>query len=144
MTNMAAEVGAFTGIVAPDLTTARYLERVRGMDRAEAERLCSGWHSDPDARYAEVIEIDASTLEPMVALPGDPGNGVPVGRLPGRVPIQIAYGGSCTAGKPEDMDMYARVLEDAVASGRRVHPDVTFWIQFGSQEVKSYCRDKGY
>jgi len=144
MTNMAAEVGAFTGIVAPDETTARYLERVRGIPRAEAERLCAGWRSDPGAEYAMVIEIDASSLRPMVALPGDPGNGVPVADLPGRVAIQIAYGGSCTAGKPEDMDMYARVLAAALGAGRRVHPDVTFWIQFGSQEVKAYCREKGY
>ena len=144
MTNMAAEVGAFTGLVAPDLTTARYIERMRGLSRAEAERLCEGWTSDPGAEYAEVIEIDASAMQPMVALPGDPGNGVPLGQLPGRVSIDIAYGGSCTAGKPEDMDMYARVLADAVAAGRHVHPAVTFWIQFGSQAVKAYCREKGY
>src|SRR6185369_16705189 len=48
MTNMAAEVGGFTGIVAPDAKTADFLVRHRGMTRAEAERHCEGWFSDPD------------------------------------------------------------------------------------------------
>jgi 3-isopropylmalate/(R)-2-methylmalate dehydratase large subunit len=144
MTNMAAEVGAFTGIVAPDSRTVDYLVETRGLDRAKAEAMCAGLSSDPGAQYAKVIEIDASVLTPMVALPGDPGNGIPLAHLPDRVRIDIAYGGSCTAGKREDMDMYARVLADALASGRHVHPDVVFWIQFGSQEVKQYCAEKGY
>lgn len=148
MTNMAAEVGAFSGIVRPDGVTARYLEEVRGVDRAEAERLCTGWQSDPDAEWEKVIEIDAAALEPMVALPGDPGNGVTITEMErrhgGPVAIEIAYGGSCTAGKREDMDMYARVLREGLAQGARVHAGVTFWIQFGSQEVKRYCERMGY
>src|SRR5262249_2596386 len=142
--NMAAEVGGFTGIVAPDRRTVDFLVRHRGMRRAEAERLCEGWLSDPDATFAETLEFDASAMQPIVAAPGDPGNGIPVDKLPGRVKIDIAYGGSCTAGKREDMDMYARVLADALASGRRVHPDVRFFIQYGAQEVKQYCIEKGY
>src|SRR5690606_8963361 len=81
MTNMAAEVGAFTGIVAPDQKTVDYLVEERGMDRARAESLCEGLFSDPDAGYVKVIEIDASRLRPMVALPGDPGNGLYVEEL---------------------------------------------------------------
>jgi 3-isopropylmalate/(R)-2-methylmalate dehydratase large subunit len=114
------------------------------MSRAEADRLCEGWQSDPDAAYAETLEFDASTMEPIVAAPGDPGNGIPLGKLGQRVKIDIAYGGSCTAGKREDMDMYARVLADALSSGRRVHPDVRFYIQFGAQDVKRYCEQRGY
>jgi 3-isopropylmalate/(R)-2-methylmalate dehydratase large subunit len=144
MTNMAAEVGGFTGIVAPDRRTADYLVEVRGMARAEAERLCMRWQPDPGAEYAEVIRIDASSLAPMVATPGDPGNGVAVAALPGPVKVDIAYGGSCTAGKREDMDMYAAVLRDALDRGGRVHPDVAFYIQFGSQDVESYCEERGY
>jgi len=143
MTNMAAEVGAFSGIVAPDEKTVEFLVNERGMDRADARQLCEGLASDPDANYVHTIEIDVSALEPMVATPGDPGNGVPIGRL-GDIPIEIAYGGSCTAGKKEDMDMYARVLAHAVENGRRVAEGVEFWIQFGSQEVKQYCREQGY
>ena len=144
MTNMAAEVGGFTGVVAPDARTAEFLVRHRGMTREDADRLCQGWRSDPDAVYAETLEFDASTMRPIVAAPGDPGNGIPIDRLEGRVRVDIAYGGSCTAGKREDMDMYARVLADALAAGRRVHPDVKFFIQYGAQEVKRYCEQKGY
>ncbi len=144
MTNMAAEVGGFTGIVAPDARTAEFLVRNRGLSRAEALRLCEGWASDPDAAYAETLEFDASEMRPMVATPGDPGNGIPLGQLEGPVRVDIAYGGSCTAGKREDMDMYARVLSAALAEGRRVHPDVSFFIQYGAQDVKEYCLEKGY
>ena len=143
MTNMAAEVGAFTGIVAPDAKTADFLVAQRGMPRAEAERLCSGLSSDPDAGWSETIVIAAADVPSMVALPGDPGNGKPLSEL-GEVPIEIAYGGSCTAGKRSDMDMYAAVCADAVRQGRTVADGVTFWIQFGSQDVKRYCEEKGY
>ncbi len=144
MTNMAAEVGAFTGIVAPDDKTVDYLVRQRGMERAEAEALIADLYSDLDAEYVHTIEIDASTLKPMVALPGDPGNGIFIDELKGDVKVDIAYGGSCTGGKAEDMDMYAEVFSQALKHGQRVHPDVRCFIQFGSQEVRDYCVSKGY
>ncbi|HET6373218.1 MAG TPA: aconitase family protein, partial [Candidatus Polarisedimenticolia bacterium] len=144
MTNMAAEVGGFTGIVAPDAKTVDFLVGTRGMSRGDAERICEGWHSDAGAEFAHTLELDASQMEPIVAAPGDPGNGIPLGSLSGRVKIDIAYGGSCTAGKREDMDMYARVLAAALSEGRRVHPDVRFYIQYGAQDVKEYCERRGY
>jgi 3-isopropylmalate/(R)-2-methylmalate dehydratase large subunit len=145
MTNMAAEVGAFTGIVAPDARTVEYLVTERGMAREQAEQMCAGLHSDPGAEYVKVIEIDASSLRPMVALPGDPGNGLYVDELGGDpVAIDVAYAGSCTAGKKEDMDMYAAVLEEARAQGLRVPAHVRLFIQCGSQEVRQYCEQRGY
>jgi 3-isopropylmalate/(R)-2-methylmalate dehydratase large subunit len=143
MTNMTAEVGGFTGYVAPDDRTVEYLMAYRGMTRADAERRCADWASDPDARYCEVIEIDAARVRPMIALPGDPGNGRAIEESD-RVRVDIAYAGSCTAGKKEDMDMYARVLEEAAAQGQRVAPWVRFYIQSGSQDVKRYCEERGY
>jgi 3-isopropylmalate/(R)-2-methylmalate dehydratase large subunit len=143
MTNMAAEVGAFTALVAPDEKTAEFLVEQRGMRQDEARRLCAGLASDEDAHWSETIVFDAAAIEPMVALPGDPGNGRVLSEI-GDVPIEIAYGGSCTAGKRADMDMYAAVCQAAVERGQRVFDGVTFWIQFGSQEVKEYCRGKGY
>jgi 3-isopropylmalate/(R)-2-methylmalate dehydratase large subunit len=145
MTNMAAEVGAFTGIVAPDAKAVDYLVAERGMDRARAESLIEGLQSDEEAEYVKIIELDASKIRPMVALPGDPGNGLYMDEL-GAEPIRIdaAYAGSCTAGKKEDMDMYARVLLEARERGLRVHDGVRMYIQCGSQEVKEYCRTKGY
>jgi 3-isopropylmalate/(R)-2-methylmalate dehydratase large subunit len=143
MTNMAAEVGAFTGIVAADPKTVEFLIG-RGLSREDAEKRCEGMISDPDAEYALTIDIDANQLRPMIATPGDPGNGLFVDELPAPVKIDIAYGGSCTAGKKEDMDMYAKVFRDALARGQRIHPDVRCFIQFGSQEVRQYCEESGY
>ncbi len=144
MTNMAAEVGAFTGIVAPDEKTIEYLIEQRGMSRAEAEALCEGLFSDEGAEYVETIEIDASTLRPMIALPGDPGNGMHIDELEEEVHIDIAYAGSCTAGKKEDMDMYAAVLREYAERGERKPEQVQFYIQCGSQEVYRYCEEVGY
>ena len=144
MTNMTAEVGGFTGYVAPDAKTADYLMDYRKLPRADAERACAGLASDQGAEYCEVIEVDAAAIQPMVALPGDPGNGISIGELPDRVKVEIAYAGSCTAGKKEDMDMYARVLREAAGRGERVAPGVRFFIQCGSQDVKRYCEERGY
>ena len=144
MTNMAAEIGGFTGIVAPDEKVVEFLIERRGMKRAEAEKMMEGLQSDPDAEYSEVIEFDATEIMPMVATPGDPGNGKYIRDLKTPVPIEIAYGGTCTAGKNEDMDMYAAVLADALKQGRRVSENVQFWIQFGSQETREYSKRKGY
>jgi 3-isopropylmalate/(R)-2-methylmalate dehydratase large subunit len=144
MTNMAAEIGGFTGIVAPDEKAVDFLVERRGMDRREAERLIDDLASDPGAQYAQLIELDADEILPMVATPGDPGNGKYVRDLNTPVPIEIAYGGTCTAGKNEDMDMYAEVLADALRQGKRVPESVKFYIQFGSQETRDYAIQRGY
>lgn len=145
MTNMAAEVGAFTGIIAADAKSVEYLVNERGMDQARARALIVDMQSDPGAEYVKVIDIDASAIRPMAALPNDPGNGVFIDDLEAdHIRIDIAYAGSCTAGKKEDMDMYARVFAEAEAHGLRVHPDVRCYIQYGSIDVREYCRVQGY
>jgi 3-isopropylmalate/(R)-2-methylmalate dehydratase large subunit len=144
MTNMAAEIGGFTGIVAPDEKAVDFLVERRGMKRDEVEAMIKGLASDPDAQYAQVIELDAAEITPMVATPGDPGNGKYIRELNTPVPVELAYGGTCTAGKNEDMDMYAAVLADALKQGKRVADSVKFYIQFGSQETREYCIRKGY
>ena len=144
MTNMAAEIGGFTGIVAPDKKAIDFLVERRGMDRKKAQAMIEGLRSDDGAQYAHVIELDAAEITPMVATPGDPGNGKYVRDLNTPVPVELAYGGTCTAGKNEDMDMYAAVLADALKQGRRIAESVKFYIQFGSQETRDYCIRKGY
>ena len=146
MTNMAAEVGAFTGLVAADGESVEYLVAERGMERERAETLARDMRSDPGADYVRVIEIDASAIQPMAALPNDPGNGVPLVDLEAeRIRIDIAYAGSCTAGKKEDMDMYARVFREMHDRwGLGVHPEVECFIQCGSTDVRAYCRERGY
>ncbi|UCG89483.1 MAG: 3-isopropylmalate dehydratase [Gemmatimonadota bacterium] len=144
MTNMAAEVGAFTGIIRPDEAVIEYLHRERGLDASQVWELIAGLFSDDGAEYEEIIELKADELQPLVALPGDPGNGLFIEELGGPVKIDIAYAGSCTGGKKSDMDMYARVFKAALERGDTVHPDVQCFIQCGSQDVKQYCADRGY
>ncbi len=142
LTNMAVEAGGTTGIIEPDEVTLEYIVRTRGLD---AEEVRKGFtYSDPDAEYAAVFEINLDEIVPMVATPGDPRNGVPIDELKEEVRIDAAYGGSCTGGKMADMDMYAAVLQNAVAHGKRVADGVHLYIQFGSQKIKQYARQRGY
>ena len=140
LTNMSAELGGFTGIVEPDEETVRFLKERRGVDFA----LQPWMRSDEGARYADVIRVDCSSLSPMVARPGDPGNGVPLGRVSERVAIDIAYAGSCTAGKREDFDHYHEVLAWAAQEGLRVPDGVQLFLQFGTTAVRDYCIERGY
>ncbi|MCZ7009765.1 aconitase family protein, partial [Salmonella enterica] len=80
----------------------------------------------------------------MVARPGDPGNGLALSDLNEPVRIDIAYGGSCTAGKREDFDHYHAVLRWAAERGLRVPAGVTLYLQFGTTAVRDYCIAQGY
>ena len=100
--------------------------------------------ADPGAEYAGGTHaIDLSAIEPMVAEPGDPTYGKDVADLE-EIRIDIAYGGSCTAGKEEDLDFYAQVLQEAVDAGRKVADGVRMVLQYGSKNVREYARSKGY
>lgn len=143
LTNMTAELGGFTGIVEPDETTRRFLLERRGV----TFELQPWMVSDPGAHYAELIHIDASTLSPMVSKPGDPGLGLPLADLSDladRPRIDIAYGGSCTAGKREDFEQYHAVLAWAAQQGLKAAPGVTLYLQFGTQDVHDYCEKSGW
>jgi 3-isopropylmalate/(R)-2-methylmalate dehydratase large subunit len=142
LTNMAVEAGGFTGVVEADEAVVAYLVEQRAMSADDVRRRIV--KADADAEYCATFAIDLTAIAPMVALPGDPRNGVPLEQLGGDVRIDIAYGGSCTGGKKADMDMYARVLAVAVARGRRVAPGVRFYLQFGSQDIRRYAEAKGY
>lgn len=142
LTNMAVEAGGTTGIIEPDEVTLAYIVNTRGLDAEEVRRGFT--YSDPDAEYAAVFEIDLDEIRPMVATPGDPRNGIPIESLTEEIRIDAAYGGSCTGGKMADMDMYAEVLANALAEGKRVAAGVHLYIQFGSQRIKQYAREKGY
>ena len=143
LTNMAAEVGGFSGIVEPDGRVVDFLVERRGADRFEAERLVGGVFSDAGCEYAEVLRLDVSELVPLVAVPADPGNGRPASELEGQ-PIDIAYAGSCTGGKRTDMDALAAVLSWGLERGLRAADRVRFFVQCGSQDVVSYCHERGY
>jgi len=140
LTNMCAELGGLTGIVAPDAETVRFLKERRGVHL----RIEDWMHSDTDARFAHHIAVDLRQLQPMVARPGDPGQGLALSDLKARVKIDIAYGGSCTAGKREDFDHYHAVLAWGLAHGLKVAEGVQVFLQYGTTAVRDYCTAKGY
>lgn len=140
LTNMVAELGGFTGIVEPDDKTVAFLKERRGADVVVEDWM----RSDPGAAYRQVIRIDAASIGPMLARPGDPGNGVALAALATPVAIDIAYGGSCTAGKRADFDFYHEVLAWGVARGLRVAPGTRLFLQFGTMDVRDYCVERGY
>lgn len=139
LTNMVAEMGGFTGLFTPDEETLRFLRERRGIDF----EIAAWMHSDEDAEVAHTIEIDCSALEPMLARPGDPGSGIGISQLEATVGIDIAYGGSCTGGKREDLLRYHQVLAWAVQHGLKVANGVRFILQFGSQDVRDFCQREG-
>ncbi|MEJ8848780.1 aconitase family protein [Variovorax rhizosphaerae] len=140
LTNMTAELGGFTGIVAPDAETMRFLRERRGI-----EFVLEPWmQSDEGAVHAETLHVDCATIPPMVARPGDPGNGLPLHDVSEPVRIDIAYGGSCTAGKREDFDHYHAVLRWAANRGLRIAPNVQLFLQFGTTAVRDHCIAQGY
>ena len=144
LTNMAAEVGGFTGIVAPDEKTVAWLAGRRGMSADEVRVLCEGLHSDPEAEYAATIGIDASRVEPLVATPGDPGNGVPISALGEDIELDLVFIGSCTGSKRTDFELYAEVARKAVEAGRRVPDSVRAYAQYGSIDVEAWSREQGH
>jgi len=139
LTNMAAEIGGFTGIVAPDAETAHFLRERRGVQVSLEPWLAS----DPAAEFAHTLEVDCGAVRPMAAHPGDPGHGVEIDTLAETVPIDVAYCGSCTGAKREDLERVHEVLEWGVAHGLRVAERVRFYVQFGSLDVRDHCAARG-
>ena len=140
LTNMVAELGGFAGIVEPDEKTLAFLREHRGI----TFELAPWMRSDPGAAYRRRIAIAAEEVPVLVARPGDPGNGVAVDALSSPVAVDIAYGGSCTAGKRLDFDRYHEVLHWGVRRGMRVPAGTRLFLQFGTLDVRHYCAERGY
>lgn len=130
MANMAIEAGAKNGIFIPDEKTRAYVE-------GRAKRPYRFYQSDPDANYAEVIEIDISHLEPQVALPHLPSNVKGVREI-GQINIDQAYIGSCTNGRIEDLRLAAEVIR-----GRKVHPYVRLIVVPATPQVWKQAMREG-
>jgi 3-isopropylmalate/(R)-2-methylmalate dehydratase large subunit len=150
LANMATECSARTAIVEADEKTFAWIASMRPDVDVDALR-ARAVAPDPGAEYAGGVHtIDLSKIEPMVAHPGDPDHGVPsdptngatVAEI-GDVKIDIAYAGSCTAGKIDDLLFYHQVAKEAADNGLRVADGVKFFIQFGSQAVERFARDNG-
>ncbi|MGC2520421.1 MAG: 3-isopropylmalate dehydratase large subunit [Burkholderiales bacterium] len=130
--NMAAEVGAQTGLVAPDQMTRAFLESV-GVSEVDV----AAWQGDPGAPLLAHHHFDAATLEPQVAAPHSPANAAPVARHAG-TRIDTAYIGACTGAKIEDLRMAARVLQ-----GRRVAEHVRFVVAPASAHDQAIAAREG-
>jgi 3-isopropylmalate/(R)-2-methylmalate dehydratase large subunit len=151
LTNMATECTARSGICEADEKTVEWIARHRP-DQSPGALRQRAVAPDPGAEYAGGTHaIDLGAIRPMVAHPGDPDRGLPsdptngafVDEI-GEVAIDIAYGGSCTAGKIDDFAFYHQVVEEALGADLKVAEGVTFIIQFASQEVESSARRRGY
>lgn len=150
LANMATECSARTAIVQADEETFRWIASMRpDADIQQLRRRAVA--PDPDAQYAGGIHtIDLSEIKPMVAHPGNPDKGIPSDPTNGayvsdigEVKIDIAYAGSCTAGKIDDLLFYHQVTKEAVDAGLKVADGVKFFIQFGSVAVEKFCRENG-
>ena len=141
--NMATECSAKSGICEGDRALADWLAPRRpGMSVEDIEARFVA--PDAGAEYAGGVHtIDLSALRPMVAEPGDPTYGKAIADL-GEVRIDIAYAGSCTAGKVDDFEFYAAVLKDALDAGRKVADGVTMVVQYGSTDVRDHARERGF
>ena len=148
--NMATECSGRTGICEADDALFDWMEKAQGVDREEMESLAV--MPDEGAKYDGGIHtIDISQIVPMVAHPGDPDKGIPSDPTNGAhisdigdVSIDIAYGGSCTAGKEDDVAYYAQVCQAADEAGLQVKEGVDFYIQYGSGQVKDLAVTRGW
>ncbi len=105
ITNMAIEAGGKNGIMAVDEVTRAYLK-----DHLKQKKDYTVYESDADASYVQTMDIDCSSLEPMVAFPHLPSNGKPIGEAAG-LAMDQAYIGSCTNGRMEDLRIAANILK---------------------------------
>ena len=130
--NMAAELGAKTGIVAPDKETARALKEW-GAGEVDLET----WQSDPDAGYARTVTVDGPGLAPQVAAPSSPENAADVGDYAG-TPVAQAYIGACTGAKLDDLRMAAKVVK-----GRKIKPGMRFFVAPASYHMGDQAAAEG-
>lgn len=133
LTNMAAELGAETGIIAPDQTVVAAI-RSAG---ADVDDDALAWRGDPDASYAAVHDFDASVLAPQVAAPHSPANSAPVESHEG-TSIDQCYVGACVGAKMSDLEMVARVLR-----GRRVAADTRLLVAPASARITARAAADG-
>ncbi len=120
--NMAIEMGAKAGIVAPDEKTFTYLKKRTGATFEAVQ-------PDPDAVYEKVVEFDVSKLEPQIACPHAVDNVKAISEVQG-IKIHQAVVGSCTNGRVEDLREAAAILQ-----GKKIHSGVRMIVFPASREV---------
>ncbi|MHB8790309.1 MAG: aconitate hydratase [Desulfobulbaceae bacterium] len=131
ITNFGAELGATTSVFPSDAQTRRFLAS-QGREEQWRELI-----ADPDAEYSEVMELDLSTLEPLIACPSSPDNVVPVREVAGRPVVQVLVG-SCTNSSIRDLTVVARTL-----ANHEISREVSFEINPGSRQVLENITARG-
>src|SRR4030043_1372875 len=111
MANMAIEAGGKNGIFEPDRITLHYIKK-------RAKRPYQLYYSDPEAKYRDVYEYDASKIHPQVSLPHIPSNTKDVREI-GKIEIDQVVIGSCTNGRLEDLRVAAKILK-----GKKIAPSL--------------------
>lgn len=120
--NMAIEAGAKNGIFEVDDITLQYVKE-------HSTKPYKVFKADEDAGYSRVIEIDLTSLRPVVAFPHLPENTRTIDEV-GEVKIDQVVIGSCTNGRLEDLRIAARVLK-----GKKVHEDLRAIIFPATQKI---------
>jgi len=133
ITNMGTETGATTSIFPSDISTRKYLEAMgRGDQWVEMK-------ADDGAVYDEIMELDLSDLEPLVAKPHSPGTVVPVKELLGTKVNQVCVG-SCTNSSYRDLTTVANMVR-----GKKLHEDISGTVSPGSRTIiKEMVRTGAY
>ncbi len=132
LSNMAAELGAQAGLIAPDETTQRWLESIGG-----GAGEWRGLATDPGARLGAHHVFDAALLEPQVAAPHSPANAASVGQA-AATPVDIAYIGACTGAKYEDLKAAAGIL-----AGRKLAGGVELLVAPASRRDQDRAEAEG-
>ena len=131
ITNMGTELGATTSIFPSDeITQAFLIAQGRGEDYVPLA-------SDPDAEYDRIIDIDLSSLKPMIACPHSPDNVVEVASLD-KIKVDQVCIGSCTNSSLMDLLKVAAMLK-----GKTIHPAVSLSVSPGSRQVLTMLSDCG-
>lgn len=130
ISNMAIEAGGKAGLIPVDDVTRAYMD-------GRVEKPYTEYHSDADAQYAEVYDIDAADIVPTVSFPHLPSNTRPASEARDIV-IDQSVIGSCTNGRIEDMRQAAQVLK-----GHKVNPNVRCIIIPATQQVYRQCIEEG-
>ena len=134
MCNMAIEAGAKSGIVAYDAITEAFLADKKLAREPKIH------HSDEDAQYSQILEIDVANLDPVIAYPFLPSNGHSVNEaVADKIKVDQAFIGSCTNGRLADLKVAAEILK-----GKKVHPDVRLIVTPGTQKILREANHLGY
>jgi len=138
--NMAIEAGGTSGVCMPDQVTVDYLWPFISNEYASKEAALADfkkWHSDGDAQYDKVLDIDVTDLQPTVTFGYKPDQVKPVAEM-GDTPLNQVYIGSCTNGRLEDLRIAADILK-----GRKIHSGTRGIVSPATPDVYKAALDEG-